>query len=53
MIETERIYNTTPRIVVVTSEVHAWSKLPLKKVVLDAPNPFETFGRSEEYITPA
>jgi len=53
MIETERIYNTTPRIVVVTSEIHAWSKLHLEKMVLDVPNSFEIFGRSKEYITPA
>jgi hypothetical protein len=53
MIETWKTYNTTPRIVVVTSEVHAWSNLNLEKKMLDAPNPFEVFGRSEEYITPA
>ena len=53
MIETSKTYNTTPRIVVVSSEVHNWSHLDSEKKVLDAPNPFEVFGRSEEYITPA
>ena len=52
MIETWKKYNTLPRIVVVASEVHAWSNLNLEKKVLDAPNPFEVFGRSKEYITP-
>jgi len=51
MIETRKTYNTTPRIVVVASEVHFWTKL--EKKVLDAPNPLEIFGRSKEYITPA
>ncbi|KIM44799.1 hypothetical protein M413DRAFT_442764 [Hebeloma cylindrosporum] len=53
MIETWKTYNTTPRIVVVSSEVHSWSHLDSEKKVLDAPNPFQVFGRSEEYITPA
>ena len=53
MIETWKKYNTIPRIVVVASESHFWSNLNLEKKVLDAPNPFEVFGRSKEYITPA
>ena len=53
MVETWKTYNTTPRIVVVSSEVHNWSNLDSEKQVLDAANPFEVFGRSEKYITPA
>ena len=52
MIKTWKKYNTMPRLVVVASEVHNWSNLGSEKKVLDAPNPFEVFGRSKEYITP-
>ena len=52
MIETWKKYNAMPRIIVVGSGVHAWSNLGSEKKVLDAPNPFEVFGRSKEYIKP-
>lgn len=48
ILETAKQYNTTPRIVVVASEVHYWTKLEDK--VLASPNAFEVLG-SKEYCT--
>ncbi|KAF5361813.1 hypothetical protein D9756_002391 [Leucocoprinus leucothites] len=49
MLETAKQYITTPRIVVVSSEVHYWTSL--ERDVLDSPNAFELLG-SEKYCTP-
>ncbi|KAF8159860.1 short-chain dehydrogenase [Crassisporium funariophilum] len=45
MLQTAEKYNTTPRLVVVTSEVHYWTKI--EKVIIDAPNPIKKFGGAE------
>lgn len=50
MIETAQKYNTTPRIVVVTSEAHSWC--PFNMDLLNKGNLFQYFG-SEGYCTPA
>ncbi|GLB43401.1 putative protein CC1G_02706 Coprinopsis cinerea okayama7 130 [Lyophyllum shimeji] len=50
MIRTAEEYNTHPRLVVVTSEVHSWSKID--KRVLDGDEILKTLG-SKEYCTPA
>ncbi|KAF8954534.1 short-chain dehydrogenase [Flammula alnicola] len=51
MLETSKDYNTTPRLVVVSSEVHYWTKIDPK--VIDAAHPFQLFGGSLEYLTPS
>ena len=45
MLRTAKEYNTTPRIVIVSSEVHYWAKLD--KDVVDSPNGLEKFGKLE------
>ncbi|KXN84241.1 WW domain-containing oxidoreductase [Leucoagaricus sp. SymC.cos] len=49
MFETAQRFNTTPRIVVVSSEVHYWASIEDK--VFESPNAFELMG-SKEYCTP-
>ncbi|KAF9443635.1 NAD(P)-binding protein [Macrolepiota fuliginosa MF-IS2] len=49
VLETAKQHRTIPRIVIVSSEVHFWTKFEDK--VLDSPNAFEVLG-SEEYCTP-
>ncbi|KAF8159859.1 short-chain dehydrogenase [Crassisporium funariophilum] len=49
MLQTAEKHNTTPRLVVVASEVHYWAKL--EKELIDSPNPLKKFG-SAEYFTP-
>ncbi|KAF9448402.1 short-chain dehydrogenase [Macrolepiota fuliginosa MF-IS2] len=49
VLETAKQHGTIPRIVIVSSEVHYWTKLEDK--VLDSPNAFEVLG-SKEYCTP-
>lgn len=48
-LETAKTYHTTPRIVIVSSEVHYWARFEDK--VFDSPNAFEILG-SKEYCTP-
>ncbi|KAF8180838.1 short-chain dehydrogenase [Pholiota molesta] len=48
MVDTGKKYNTTPRLVVVSSEVHYWTTIP--KEVIDAPNPLRRFGTDPEYM---
>jgi retinol dehydrogenase-12 len=48
MVDTGKNYNTTPRLVVVSSEVHYWTTIP--KEVIDAPNPLRRFGTDPEYM---
>ena len=48
MLATAEEFNTTPRLVVVSSEVHFWTKI--EDVVLESDNPLKTFGSSAEYI---
>ena len=45
LLRTAEKYHTSPRIVVVTSEVHYWSKLD--KDVFDSPNGLVKFGKLE------
>lgn len=49
MLETAKRHQTTPRTVVVSSEVHYWTKI--QEEVLKSPNAFDTLG-SKEYCTP-
>jgi len=43
MLETAEKFNTLPRLVVVSSEVHHWAKM--KKGILDAANPLQVWGK--------
>ncbi|KAF9050575.1 short-chain dehydrogenase [Panaeolus papilionaceus] len=45
MSRTAQRFNVSPRVVVVTSELHYWAKLAPN--VLDAPNPIHIFGKGE------
>ena len=45
MLRTAEKHHTTPRIVVVSSEVHYWAKL--NKDVFDSPNGLVNFGKLE------
>ncbi|KXN83073.1 WW domain-containing oxidoreductase [Leucoagaricus sp. SymC.cos] len=49
MQETAKKFNTTPRLVVVASEVHYWTSMEDK--VFESPNAFQLIG-SQEYSTP-
>lgn len=51
MLETAEKYRTTPRIVVVASEVHYFTKLNTDDI-LNGDNFFQLFGKSQEYYTP-
>ncbi|KAF8958275.1 short-chain dehydrogenase [Flammula alnicola] len=51
MLETSKDYNTTPRLVVVSSDLHYRIKLDPK--VIDAAHPFQLFGGSLDYLTPS
>lgn len=48
MLATAEEFNTMPRLVVVASEVHLWTKI--EDVVLKSDNPLKMFGSSTEYI---
>lgn len=48
MLETATQFSVKPRLVIVSSDVHYWSKIP--KDVLQTPNIFRTLG-SKEYST--
>ena len=48
MIATAKTHNTTPRLVIVASEVHYWTKI--EPVVTDSPNPLQFFGKDKDYI---
>ncbi|KAF4610727.1 hypothetical protein D9613_006657 [Agrocybe pediades] len=47
MMETAEEHNTTPRLVVVSSEVHYWSKIDKK--VIDAANPIKFYGSEDNF----
>lgn len=47
MVETAKNYEVTPRIVVVTSEVHYWAKID--KAILEAPNPLKAYGSLDNF----
>jgi len=47
MLETAEKFNTLPRLVVVSSDVHHWATL--KQEVLEAPNPLRVFGGKDSY----
>ncbi|PPQ80665.1 hypothetical protein CVT25_001627 [Psilocybe cyanescens] len=47
MVDTANMYETTPRIVVVTSEVHHWAKID--NAIFNAPNPLELYGSKEQF----
>jgi len=49
LLETARQENTTPRLVVVTSELHYWTEI--EDQIFDSPNAFDVLG-SKEYCTP-
>jgi len=49
MIQTAKDHSTTPRLVVVSSEMHYWADIEKKAV--DSPNYFKTIGK-KEYCTP-
>lgn len=48
MIETANDHKTTPRIVIVSSEMHYMTQL--QKELMESPNPLEMFGKSADYI---
>jgi retinol dehydrogenase-12 len=48
MVETAKTHHTTPRIVVVSSEVHYWTTL--SQEVLDSSNPLRLLGKDKDYI---
>ncbi|KAF5316275.1 hypothetical protein D9619_006570 [Psilocybe cf. subviscida] len=48
VIQTANDYKTTPRIVIVSSEVHYMTQL--QNELMESPNPLETFGKSADYI---
>jgi NAD(P)-dependent dehydrogenase (short-subunit alcohol dehydrogenase family) len=45
LLETAQKYNTTPRLVVVSSEMHYWTKFEQR--LIDAPNPFEIYAHEK------
>lgn len=47
MVKTAKEFDTTPKLVVVTSEVHYWAKID--KAVLEAENPLQFYGSKENY----
>ncbi|KJA23640.1 hypothetical protein HYPSUDRAFT_201349 [Hypholoma sublateritium FD-334 SS-4] len=48
MLATAEEFSITPRLVIVSSEVHFWTKI--EDVVLESDNPLKMFGSSAEYI---
>ncbi|KAF9485523.1 retinol dehydrogenase 12 [Pholiota conissans] len=48
MVETAKAHHTTPRVVVVSSEVHYWTKIP--KEVVNSANPLRLFGTDKKYM---
>ncbi|KDR67612.1 hypothetical protein GALMADRAFT_257837 [Galerina marginata CBS 339.88] len=50
MLETATKYNTTPRLVVVTSEVHHW--VTIDKNIIDAPNPLQRYAQKDNMTPP-
>ncbi|KAJ3507674.1 hypothetical protein NLJ89_g6175 [Agrocybe chaxingu] len=51
MLETAKQHNTLPRLVIVSSDVHYWSRLGSERTLLDSEDPLQIFG-SEAYCTP-
>ncbi|KAJ3507672.1 hypothetical protein NLJ89_g6172 [Agrocybe chaxingu] len=50
MLETAKQHNSLPRLAIVSSDVHYWSKFGSNRTLLDSENPLQTFG-SEAYCT--
>ncbi|KAF5322502.1 hypothetical protein D9619_002190 [Psilocybe cf. subviscida] len=48
MIQTAKEHHTTPRMVIVSSEMHYMTQF--EKELMESPNPLQTFGKSASYI---
>ncbi|KAH9479748.1 Short chain dehydrogenase sol3 [Psilocybe cubensis] len=49
MVQTAKEYDVTPRIVVVSSEVHYWAKID--PAILEAPNPLKAYGGLDNFTS--
>lgn len=50
LLDTAKKYNTIPRIVLVTSELHFWAQF--EKKLVEAPNPLRLFAHKEHMSGP-